>query len=205
VGLVERREREKLALRQEILNAARDLFVTEGYRSVSMRKIAERIEYSPTTIYLYFKDKTELLHAICEATFTNLRACIAASIDGIEDPLAAMKAGLTEYVHFGLKHPNEYLVVFMSPPGLPEEADYDGISHVPAAGEAFDLLRQAVARCVAAGVFPGRDIETTAQVLFCVVHGLTSNLITCVQFAWVDKEMLIGTTLDAALAGLNHG
>src|SRR5271168_4346283 len=72
MGVQERRAREKKELRDEILDAARDLFLREGYENVSMRKIAEKIEYSPTTIYLYFQDKSELLDCICEETFARL-------------------------------------------------------------------------------------------------------------------------------------
>ena len=57
MGIKERQVRQKEVLRQDILDAARDLFIEEGYENTSMRKIAERIEYSPTTIYYYFKDK----------------------------------------------------------------------------------------------------------------------------------------------------
>ena len=64
MGVKERREREKESLRQDILDVAREMFATEGYESVSMRKIADKIEYSPTTIYLYFKDKNELFYAL---------------------------------------------------------------------------------------------------------------------------------------------
>src|SRR5579863_9246935 len=72
MGVQERRAREKKELRQEILDAARDLFVREGFENVSMRKIAEKIEYSATTIYLYFQDKAELLDCICEETLDRL-------------------------------------------------------------------------------------------------------------------------------------
>ena len=65
MGVQERREREKKELKQEILDAARDLFVREGFENVSMRKIAEKIEYSPTAIYLHFKDKEALVHELC--------------------------------------------------------------------------------------------------------------------------------------------
>ena len=72
MGLRERRAREKEDLRQEILDAARDLFIREGYEAVSMRKIADRIEYSPTTIYLYFRDKSELFDCLSEQAFGKL-------------------------------------------------------------------------------------------------------------------------------------
>ena len=57
MGVQERRAREKENIREEILDAARTLFVKEGYENVSIRKIAAKIEYAPGTIYLYFEDK----------------------------------------------------------------------------------------------------------------------------------------------------
>src|SRR5215470_7221170 len=69
MGIKERHERERVALREAILNAARELFVTEGYRNVSMRKIAERIEYSPAAIYSYFPSKDDIFFALAEEGF----------------------------------------------------------------------------------------------------------------------------------------
>ena len=78
---------EKENLRQEIMDAARELFVAEGYQSVSMRKIADKISYSPTTIYLYFKDKNDLMHQICEHTFARLAQNIKAIQQLSDNPL----------------------------------------------------------------------------------------------------------------------
>jgi len=61
MGIIERRERERKAVRKKILDAARELFVAEGYDAVTMRRIAETIEYSPTAIYFHFKDKETLI------------------------------------------------------------------------------------------------------------------------------------------------
>src|SRR5215216_6461878 len=98
MGPKQRREREKETLRQEILDAARDLFVTEGYQNVSMRKIAEKIEYSPTTIYLYFRDKADLLFQICEETFSSLLSTLEAIGEDEADPVASLKRGMRAYV-----------------------------------------------------------------------------------------------------------
>ena len=65
MGVKERREREKSETRDKILDAARELFVTEGYEGVSMRKVADKIEYSPTAIYVHFADKEELFRELC--------------------------------------------------------------------------------------------------------------------------------------------
>src|ERR687885_1755275 len=78
MGVQERRAREKQELRQEILDAARELFIREGFENVSMRKIADKIEYSPTTIYLHFQDKADLLDCICEETLGKLQQRLAA-------------------------------------------------------------------------------------------------------------------------------
>jgi AcrR family transcriptional regulator len=72
MGVKERREREKSEIRDKILDAARELFITEGYDGVSMRKVAEKIEYSPTAIYLHFADKQELFHELCHEDFARL-------------------------------------------------------------------------------------------------------------------------------------
>src|SRR5215210_3008543 len=108
MSVKQRRENEKENLRQVILDTAREMFAEEGYTSVSMRKIADKIEYSPTTIYLYFKDKNDLLQQICEETFTKLAQNLdligkkqSKSIDGLRE-------GLQAYVEFGLKHPKHY-------------------------------------------------------------------------------------------------
>ncbi|MFX8778120.1 helix-turn-helix domain-containing protein, partial [Acinetobacter baumannii] len=61
MGINERKEKQKLELKRLILDASMKLFVEEGFENVSIRKIADLIEYSPTTIYLYFKDKNEIL------------------------------------------------------------------------------------------------------------------------------------------------
>ena len=72
MGITERREREKEEVRGRILDAARDLFARDGYDAVTMRKIAEAIEYSPTAIYLHFKDKDTLVRELCNADFDSL-------------------------------------------------------------------------------------------------------------------------------------
>ena len=73
MGIKERQERDREAVRRAILDAARDLFVAEGYQNVSIRKIAERIEYSPAAIYGYFPSKDDIFFALAEEGFRLLR------------------------------------------------------------------------------------------------------------------------------------
>jgi len=78
LGAKERRIREKESLRQDILDAARELLIEEGYESVSLRRIVKKIEYSPTTIYLYFQDKAELLNNLWRRDFREVNCAAGA-------------------------------------------------------------------------------------------------------------------------------
>src|SRR5215469_11069349 len=101
MGVKERKLRQKKFLRQEILDAASELFVKEGFENVSMRRIAEKIEYSPTTIYLYFKDKAELLEQVCHETFARLTAHLTRILEQPGDPAEQIEySPTTIYLYF---------------------------------------------------------------------------------------------------------
>ncbi|MBC8164497.1 MAG: TetR/AcrR family transcriptional regulator [Bryobacteraceae bacterium] len=201
MGVQERKARQKQELRQDILDAATELFVEEGFDSVSMRKIADRIEYSPATIYLHFRDKDDLLDNICADTFVNLLGILESLANEHPDPVDGLRAGLRAYIGFGLEHPNHYRVTFMTAhwpnceTGTPCRSDETG-------ERAFSFLRDGVAACVQAGQFRSVDLEVTSQTLWAAIHGLTSLLITCSLFPWADREVLIDSLLDTLIGGL---
>src|ERR1035438_1121367 len=112
MGVKQRRAREKEGLRDEILDAARALFVKEGYESVSIRKIADKVEYATGTIYLYFRDKAEILDRICEETFARLIVRMQAIEHDSAAPLDKLRRGLRTYIQFGLDNPNHYVLTF---------------------------------------------------------------------------------------------
>jgi AcrR family transcriptional regulator len=199
MGTAERRAREKASLRGEILDAARRMFAEEGYEQVSMRRLAERIEYSPTTIYLYFEDKDDLFRAVCEETFSKLVRRLEKQRQQYEgEPVAWLQAGLREYIEFGLKHPEHYTVTFMR--RMKEESAVQFDTSV--GKDAFDILRQAVAACIAAGRFREVDAEVTAQVLWMSVHGLVALLVVKKAFPFAARTVLIEEQLETLVRGL---
>jgi AcrR family transcriptional regulator len=201
LGPKHRREREKEALRQVILDAARELFVVEGYENVSMRRIAEKIEYSPTTIYLYFEDKLSLLYAICEETFWKLEEQMGVIRQEATDPVDALKRGMRAYVEFGLKHPNHYKLTFINHPQHPKDANH----HIEesAGMKAFAQLRSGVEACIAQKRFRDVDVDAVSQMFWAAGHGVTSLLITMQHFPFVDRERLIDLTIDSLIQGLS--
>jgi AcrR family transcriptional regulator len=198
MGSTERRARAKVALRQQILDAARDLFVREGYDAVSMRRIAARIEYSPTAIYLHFPDKQSILTALCDETFEKLSMRLATHFTRVTDPLARLRDGLRLYVEFGLAHPHHYTVSFLLRPR-------DQRTSAPDAGHrAFAFLQAAVAGAMASGAIRPGEVETTSQSLWAACHGVVALLITVPEdrFVFVPSDRLIRHTIDTLIAGL---
>lgn len=203
MGVKERKARQKKFLRQEILDAASELFVKEGYENVSMRRIAEKIEYSPTTIYLYFRDKAELLEQVCQETFARLSDVLARIQELPGDPVERLKRGLIAYIKFGLENPHHYRATFMIP--VPEGFDHEKHSKPDAAGmQTFDFMRRCVYDCISAGKFRKSDPELVSQTLWAGIHGLTSLLIThCKGFPWVGRDQLIHSMVDTLVEGVS--
>jgi len=155
-----------------------------------MRRLAEKIEYSPTTIYLHFKDKAELFECVCEQTFAQLSEILSQIVGAAADPLDAFRKSCRAYVEFGLRHPDQYSVAFLLDSGqrlAPEEV----LQRFPKAMEAFYQLRSGVAECMAKGQFVEADPELVSQIVWAALHGITALLIVKASFPWCDKDALI--------------
>jgi AcrR family transcriptional regulator len=169
-----------------------------------MRKVAQRIEYSPTTIYLYFKDKGELFQAICEEMFAKLSRKLEEqakkrAADPVADPIDALREGLRIYAKFALKNPEHYTVTFMLP--RKHFVPFDGSM----GQQTFQYLRGGVAGCVESGAFPPIDVEAAAQSLWAAVHGVVSLLIAkCDGFPFIKADRLVDETIDTMIRGLRR-
>jgi len=202
VSSQERRARHKSELRASILDAARELFVSEGVERVSMRRIAERIEYSPKTLYLHFKNKGDLLYHLCEESFRKLNEQTRQVLDSGADPQALIRTALHIYVQFGLDHPNDYRIAFLSP-----ASDYPYRSHeeLPQGSVALEIhgrFREVLRQGMEQGVFRECDPFVTTYVLWAGVHGVTLALIFDPEFEWVDRRKFIDETIEALIRSL---
>jgi AcrR family transcriptional regulator len=188
-----------MLLREEILDAARELFLKHGYENVSMRKIASKIEYSPTTIYIYFKDKSEILKTLCDETFGRLYRVMVDIARTPGDPVETLRKLGLAYIHFGLAHPNHYQVTFMM--RMDERVKPEDFEH-DAGMRTFQCLVGCVQACIESGSFRKIDPMAASQALWCGVHGVTSLLISQCGFPFVERELLINTSVDAMMHGL---
>ena len=116
MGIKERHERDREAVRRAILDAARELFVTEGYQNVSIRKIAERIEYSPAAIYGYFPSKDDIFFALAEEGFRLLGDPATASARtelATLAPLDRIRAIFWRLYEFSREQPQYFALMFV--------------------------------------------------------------------------------------------
>ena len=201
----ERRAREKEELRQKILDTARELFVAQGYEGVTLRKIAEAIEYAPGTIYSYFEDKEALMRALCMADWEAFeqffpREALPA------DPLEMIRALGAGYIRFALSHPNHYRLMFMTthpvePPAEALEKRGDPTR------DGYALLLQTAQLAIDAGLLREdlRDAPLVAQTLWAGVHGMASIEIAMGRDPWLEwapVEARVNAMLDVLTAGL---
>jgi AcrR family transcriptional regulator len=206
MGTKERREREKLETRDKILDAARELFITEGYDGVSMRQVAERIEYSPTAIYVHFADKQQLFHELCHADYARLAAAFQ-SFANLHDPVERIKRSGAAYIEFGRRFPNHYRLMFMSTHLHGELDEQDCQLKGNPEVDAYAFLKHSVQQAIEAGLFRDelKDAELLSQTLWAAVHGVISLEIAKHGDAWVDwrpLEQRADLMLDATLRGL---
>jgi AcrR family transcriptional regulator len=176
MGIAERREREKEALRTRIVEAARDIMSERGLDALSMRSIAERIEYSPATIYLYFKDKNELLEDVIRAGFSLMAAYIQAEMSAAGHPANPADQQRTlgrAYARFGLEN-TAYFRVMFELPTVPQLECTGAEVHGQAEGMDRDLLETTIQRAMDEGLYEAGDARTWAVVAWGLIHGLTS-------------------------------
>ena len=174
-----RQDQEKQELRQAILTAAGELFLEQGYERFSLRKVAERIGYSPTTIYLYFRDKDDLLFTVVDEGFVRFGQQLAAAAASTEDPWERLIALGRAYVNFGLQNPVYYQLMFM------QRTDFltrrqAGESQPRIAS--FRVLQQTVQQAIDAGVLRPGDAESYSDVFWALVHGMVSLAISMPMF-----------------------
>jgi AcrR family transcriptional regulator len=198
----ERHEREKEAVARAILDAARELFVAEGYHSVSIRKIAEKIEYSPAAIYSYFPSKDDIFLALAEEGFRLLggwkrdRAVGGSHLDAVRD-------ALWQLYTFSTAHPEYYSLMFLDRSVPKISQDWERFGFVRAMRrQVEDLIRGAVED----GDFPpDTNPESVFRILIAALHGAATLRVCDRLLPGEDADALARDTLEAAIVGLRSG
>jgi len=195
-----KRKGEGLQRRAEILEAAKQLFVEEGYAATTIRRIAAKLGVSSTALYVYFPDKDAILVEICDATFAGLIEKLDEVRRNATDPLDALAKCLERYIRFGLDHPNEYELTFVTRRSkelqkLKPENEKLGM-------QAFGRFYECVDAVVRSGVTNDADTQRLTQQLWAAIHGLVVLLLLRSEFPWHELNSLVSGHVKMLLCGV---
>ncbi len=198
---LERRERGKLELRQTILDTAVKLFEEQGgFESFSLRQVAEAVGYSPTTIYLYFRDKDELLFYVVMEGFREFGQRLEDGYQSTQDPLERLHHIGKAYVQFGLDRPMHYRLMFLQRGDFLERTPPEGFESVI---DSFGVLNRAVNEAMAAGLIHAGDVLGYSSTLWASVHGLISLHLSTPYFPAEQVLELQELMLNTLAHGMN--
>jgi len=202
---VSRQEQARQAVRRRIMDEGRKLFAEKGYEATTMRDLAKATEYTPSALYYHFKDKAELMHAICSEDFAGLAAWFHAALGGT-DPMENIQRLGHAYARFALAFPNHYRLMFMNAhPPTEKDLDRQG----DPSQDAYAALHHQVVTAIAQGRIRPEltDSHLVAQTLWAGFHGLiTLNLEKgCDHWVpWTDMQARIDLMSDALLRGVRR-
>ena len=206
MGIKERQERDREAVRRSILDAARELFVSEGFQNVSIRKIAERIEYSPAAIYGYFPSKDDIFFALAEEGLRLLgdpQAVHEQPEFRDAAPLERLRAIFWRFYEFSRDQPQYFALIFVdrSVPRISRE--YERFAF---ARNRKQRIIEALQACIDAGALPS-SINTAAamRTLMVGIVGVAVLRLSDRLGPEEDADLLAADVLTVTLAGLRTG
>ena len=187
-------------LKRLILDRTRHLLLRDGYASLSMRKIARAIDYSATSIYLYFDSKDDLFQALIEEGMNQLYVALQQVAARHADPVARLKALSECYVQYGLDNPEYYEIMFVLHP--------EHVAPFPAdkyrrARRNLELFSEALAQGTKEGCLQVEKPRTAASAMWATLHGTVALLLACRIDAGIEREAFIQTTIRQAIRGVS--
>ncbi len=202
MGVKERRDREHESMRRAILAAARTLFVREGYERASIRKIAERIDYSAPAIYRYYGSKQDIFFAVAEAGFHLFHRAMT-GIAPSPDPVETLRRHFWRYYEFSKAQPEYFSLMFVDRTVPRICREWDRLAFMRTTR---DRLREVIACSVQQGLFPaGTNPDVVFHILATAVHGAAVMRLSDRFVPQPMADALARDVIEATLAGLRQG
>lgn len=186
--------------RNEILDAAEQIFIAEGYEGATIRKIAEAVGVSSTALYIHFPDKACILGQICHRSLELLLARNRELAARSSEPTARVRMMLEAYMRWGLAHPNAYQLVYSAP--RPLSAGLWSKDTVDLSVQCYEIFESVVREIADQGRLRAGGAAIAAQTFWTGAHGLVALICARPDFKWVGTEDLIAAMLDALMRGL---
>jgi len=203
MGVKERRQRERTEVRERILDAALEVFAREGTEGLTMRALADAIEYSPPVIYAHFRDKDAIIEELCYRQLRSLAQVF--STFGALDPIERLRRIGYVYADFAIDHPSHFRFLFLTAHSI--TTDDEELGKDDPQRNAYAFLKQTVKDALAADVFRPEytDAEEIAQLCWASAHGLVALQNIKGADGWIDWRDVRTSAhrlIDATLNGL---
>lgn len=187
-------------LRRMILDTAKKLLVEDGYQNLSMRKIANAIGYSATSIYLYFENKDDLVHALIDEGMEALYDGLSEAARKTEDAILNLRALCETYISFGITNPEYYEIMFQL--HAERMARYP-VEKYRRARRNIDCFGRAVEQGVQQGVFRQVPNWVAANHIWSSLHGMVSLLLARRFDVHLNMEELKAAIIEQILASFS--
>lgn len=195
-ALTERRE-EKERVRERILDAAQKMMIEDGFRALSIRKLAGQVGYSAGNIYLYFENREAIARELCVRGYAEMLAWLEEGAATAAEPAAKLRAAGTAYLRFGLARPEMYRLIYMDDPAYLEAVFAQRREDDPAT-RAYELLVELAASVLGTKTDRAAAVRL-AESCWAAMHGIVSLKLSCPSFPRTEPEVLCEAALDALL------
>ena len=199
MGVSTRKQKETEALREKVLDTAEDIFVREGIKQVTMRRIAASVDYAPTVLYRLFADKADLLDHLIARGYKGVRGQYDVVLRKKDlSPKAMLEGILSTYIGYAMSHPNHYRMWFDTS-SIRREGRRLHMTHGRLEYVVFQVWIDAIESCQADGLFEGWDSLDVFQILWSRVHGFISLQLQHPDMVWLSVEQYLGEVLDLSV------
>lgn len=205
MGISERKQRHKENIRETILAAAQAIVLKDGLASVTLRRVAEEVEYSPGAIYLYFKNRDEIVRELGRRGVESLVKFLQRS-EGTEKPEDRLMAMALDYVRYAAEHAETYRLIFMLDPDTADAIFQHDDGKSGAGSKAFEILVESFTQLRDSRKrYASLNPVDAAEIFWTSLHGIASLKISCSKFLTTPAEDLIKANITALLRGLGEG
>lgn len=191
-------ETKDISLKERIIEAARQVLLSEGYRNFSLRKIAREIDVSATSIYLHFENKDDLVHTLMEEAIERLNNQLERQAKSHDDPIEKLEALAHEYANFALKHPREYQVIYLT--------SSDEMTRYPKdkfrkARKGYEIVTNVLQQGVESGLIAEDKPRMAAYTFWAQLHGVMSVVLSKRLDTRIEQQDFIDEAIDHIIKG----
>lgn len=185
-------------LRKALLQSARELLASKGYRGFSLRQVARKTGVSATSVYIYFENKDHLIHTLIEQSVSELNRRLKKVYGTLTDPVKRLEGFAEAYVQYALEHPREYQIIYL--------ASTEDMSRYPKekfrkARRGYEYLTDTIKEAVEQKIFDEPRPRTAAYTFWAQLHGVMSVVLSKRLDTRIDQQEFI----EQAISHILHG